>query len=133
MIIPSRFMCFGHFVDVIFDSELMKKNGLMGYTAFEENAIYLQPNVPGMKVSDSQVLETYLHEACHYILMSLEKEDLNSDEEFVSLYSRLQHQIISTSEYDYFALEKEISEILVNCENDELRKNELINLFKRYI
>ena len=99
MKIPKKFMCFGHWVDVVYDPELMKKSGILGFMSFEENLICLQPNCEGMGISETQVQETYLHEKAHYILMAIGRSDLSEDENFVNLFSRVEYQILETSVY----------------------------------
>ena len=135
--IPDRFMCFGHWVTVEYDPELMKKNGVMGYAAYEENKIILQPNVPGMQVSDTQVEETFEHERTHYILLSIEKEELSNDEEFVGLFSRVWHQTEKTAVYDYEEVIKKLKSIIIDedaiVSNQSVFIDKILEIFREYV
>ena len=134
--IPDRFMIFGHWVTVEFDPELTKHEGILGKTILEENRIVLQPQVEGMKISSSQVEETWKHELTHFILLAIERGDLSEDEKFVSLFSRTWHQTEKTAVYDYEEIRKKLKSIIIDedaiVSNQSVFIDKILDIFREY-
>lgn len=112
--IPKQFQLFGHIYKVEMIDDLYEKEDCHGTADPENKLIKLQKagiaTVKSkdknkkeieiqVKITESDVEETFYHELTHIILSSMEETKLYSDEKFVSLFSRSLHQIFNSSIY----------------------------------
>lgn len=87
MELPKQVTIAGIDVEIVLNNNLIKSEKLVGSVDYEEQKIYLDPNV-----GDDILLQTYFHELIHYILYVMGKHEMREDEEFTEAFSQLLYQ-----------------------------------------
>jgi|2_EtaG_2_1085320.scaffolds.fasta_scaffold00581_6 hypothetical protein len=98
MNIPKKLHLLGHEITVEYCNSLLHEEDKQGQARFRENKILILPSTPDYPRIRSDIEVTFCHELIHWVLMFLGRDDLNSDELFVSQFSQLLHQALKTSE-----------------------------------
>lgn len=97
--IPKSFQLFATTYQIVFDNQRMDDQNAYGIIEHGFNRITLSDTYKGEKLSDDTILDTYYHEKVHAILKAMGKNELNEDEEFVEIFSRLLRQSDKTAKY----------------------------------
>jgi len=99
MKIPKRFKLLASTTNVVFDDRRLDDLNAYGYHEPTTNVITLS-RIDGIKdICEDLILDTFYHERTHAILYAMGKRELNKDEEFVDLFSKLLRQADETAEY----------------------------------
>lgn len=96
-VIPKQFQLLGQTITVEWDESLAHTMDALGTTHPRENKIKLQKPNKGWGVPTEKLEHVFLHEAVHWILLSMRQTDLFNDEVFVDTFAGLLHQAIKTS------------------------------------
>ena len=100
--IPYEFQICGQTIKVKFTHDLLEKEDCVGVKRARQNLIELQDySTAPFKDSrpHSHTEETFLHEIVHYILEYIAERELRKDEQFVTRFSQLLHQVFKTAKY----------------------------------
>ena len=98
--IPTSFQLFGQTIEVEWDAKLADKGDMTGAARYRENKIQLQPNGENCNLPQTQLEAIFLHELIHWILHSLQENELDGNEKLVDLIATLLHQALKTAEYE---------------------------------
>jgi predicted SprT family Zn-dependent metalloprotease len=90
MVIPRKITLAGIEVEIVREPGFMQKAGATGMACYEEQKIYIDPEVPGLDM----LKQTFVHEAVHFILYVMGRQELRQNEEFVDGFAHLAYQII---------------------------------------
>lgn len=91
MNIPSTFKIAGQKWSVVYDNDLLAKDGEYGHCHEVTNTITLQTPGP---IPKERVEATFLHELLHAIFHELGYDTLTNDEKLVNSFSTLLHQAL---------------------------------------
>ncbi len=97
--IPVSFELLGHEITVEWNSRLFLEESSSGLGYPPQHRIVLQPDCEGIYRPDSGIEETFIHELVHHILYQAGYSDLCDNEKFVTVFSGLLHQALTTMEY----------------------------------
>ena len=100
MKIPKSFMLHGHKFTVEFMDDLNDEHQLIGSINHSSTTIKLQRSCKGYKMEQSKIEDTFIHEMVHAMMVQIGRNDLNNDEVFITQFSSLLHQAITSMEYD---------------------------------
>lgn len=92
MNIPSSFKIAGQKWNVVYDKDLLAKDGEYGHCHEVTNTIVLQSSGP---IPYERVEATFLHELLHAIFHEIGYDTLTNDEKLVNSLSTLLHQALS--------------------------------------
>lgn len=90
MVIPKKITLAGIEVEIVREPGFMQKTGATGMACYEEQKIYIDPEVLGLDI----LQQTFVHETVHYILYVMGRQELRQNEEFVDGFAHLAYQVI---------------------------------------
>lgn len=97
--IPHKLEIFGHTITIRFVDDLRDLTGCDGIVKYRQNEIVIQTDCKGIRKTEGQIEEVFLHELTHKILAEAGYEELAENEKFVKLFSKLLHQALTSMEY----------------------------------
>ena len=96
MKIPETFSVFGTNYKVVYEDTLVYENDCKGEAHARFNVIKLQSNTDAVPVLPEQQEQTFFHELVHIILDEMDEATLSKNEQFVTLFSKLLHQCLTS-------------------------------------
>jgi len=100
MKIPKSFKLFGLTIKVVFAKGMLDRDDSVGLAFIKRSVIELCPTTEQAPISPSRVEQTFCHEWVHFMLDAIGERDLGRNEKFVSQFSGLLHQGLTTMEYE---------------------------------
>lgn len=94
MEIPKEFYIGGLKYNVVFDNEECIKERMFGQMNCHTNKITLSNKSNQGDLPKDLVEQTFIHEAVHGILETMQEHELNGNEKFVNTFSTFLHQLI---------------------------------------
>ena len=101
MQIPYEISLAGITVAVQMKDDLLKTKGTIGEANYQEQMIYLNPDVAPIQT----LQQTYIHEVTHWILFMMNEHDLRNNEKFVDVFAHFMHQALTSAKYKETAIE----------------------------
>lgn len=99
MKIPKTFKLFATIYQVVFDTERLSKEEILGECDWQFGKIYLAESSNDKPLDESTLADNFYHEKVHAILRSMGEHTLSRNEKFVEIFSRLLRQSDETVEY----------------------------------
>ncbi len=100
--IPKQFELLGQTIKVTWDNDKLNNEGLYGLVNCRKNLIQLTNEcvIDGerKKMPQDKINATFMHELTHFILHAMNNK-LESNEDFVCLFSELLYQFHKTAKY----------------------------------
>ena len=97
MKIPMSFELMGETITVKYIDDMVVRDNNVGVACYSTNEIQIQSNSKAIPRNKEQLRQTFLHELVHFILMKLNKLELNKDEAFVDSFADLLLQFEKSS------------------------------------
>lgn len=97
--IPKSFKLFATTINVVVDDDRMNDIDAYGYAEYPDSKITLATKDGLKQLSDDRRMDCFYHEKVHMILMSMRRDELNRDEEFVDIFAKLLRQSDETQEF----------------------------------
>ena len=97
--IPKSFEIFGHTIKVKYFNDLVQRTDNVGEASFRTNEIHLQKNCKGVQRPESQMEQSFWHEAVHMIFNQLNEPELRGNEKLVDMVGSCIQQILKTAKY----------------------------------
>jgi hypothetical protein len=92
----------GQTINVEFCDHIAHEESAYGFACYNRNLIQIQRSVNGVRRTQEQIEQTFLHELVHFILYYANTgqydERLSSNEALVDLAASLLHQALTTME-----------------------------------
>lgn len=98
--LPRSFELGGLKIKVEIVPNLVHETDCRGKAEYRDNVIRLQCDTTGFPVQKQDVESAFWHELVHWILWTMEEDELRNNEKFVSLFSTFLHQFIKTQDGD---------------------------------
>jgi predicted SprT family Zn-dependent metalloprotease len=95
--IPQEIQLFGDVIKVVVDPDLSFDHDAKGMARYREGTIRI--NAKEEKRPEHHLEIVYFHELVHWILYKMDYEELNDNEQFVTIFSGLLHQSFATAKY----------------------------------
>ena len=99
MKIPKKFKVFASTIDVVYDSNRLSNEQLLGDCSYQDGKISVCDEYKGELVPDSCVVDTFYHEKIHIILDAMGEHELSRNEKFVEVFARLLRQSDESVEF----------------------------------
>lgn len=93
--IPKQFELAGQQIKVKV-SPCIETDGAVGLSKFNQNEIRVRTRLDGEDISEDVKVQTFWHEAAHFILYVMNEHDLNSNEKFVDNLGHMLYQLDKT-------------------------------------
>ena len=98
--VPSAFQLFGQRITVKRVANLVSSHSAVGEARLASNEIFLQENVDGLRVPETQIAQTFFHELLHFCFGFIGQTELEKDEVLVDNLAQLLHQAMTSMEYE---------------------------------
>ena len=95
--IPKKFKLFATTINVEFDNKTMNETACFGDSCSSTSRIRLCDKSGIDDISEDVIVDTFYHEKAHSILKAMGEFELNKNEKFVEILSRLWRQSDETT------------------------------------
>lgn len=96
--VPLAITVGGKTYRTVFMPDLASAHSGCGRAEYDDAIIRLQPCVEGYTMARDAIQECYWHEVVHVILHAMGRRDMRDDEQFVSAFGTLLHQVVKTAD-----------------------------------